>query len=204
MNKKILLLLVFLFSIMAGIGQGGDGGWLEKCCIDSKTGDTLRATHWIQIVVTNDHLLNFRVLRKNSIYTLELSYHFGRNGPFSVAKGDSIWLKCKEGNKIIAYASEKVMSYVGGAKIPSWDAGRVTQGLAAKYIITPQEIYRCSQIEKIRIFNSKGYNDIDWPMGTGGLVVQSLNLLKEKLKKCKVCKQESVTPYKENAVKDDF
>lgn len=200
------------------MGQGGDGDLLKKCFIDSKTGDTIIATSWRQADVATNYLINFRMTRINSIYTLELSYHFGKGPKFSVSKDDSIWIKFVGGYRLVLYSIDSVKSRRGGAKIPGEPDGLVTEGITVKYNVSRQQLlgFAGNEIEKIRIFFSKGYKDINWPRANKNgltadknLTIRAAMLLLEQRKKYKVCEAEPeiIEPEyipKEKANTDNF
>lgn len=215
MKPKLILLAIFLLSSHISKGQGGDGELMEKCCIDSQTGDTVRTTFWIQVAATNNYLLNFRMKRINSIYTLGLSYHFGGGVPFAVAKGDSVWIKFVGGYKIVLFANDSITSRRGGAMIPWKLEGGVTYGVAVKYNLSQQQIlaFAGNEIEKIRFFSPAGFNDINWPKAIHdefepkpNQTIQAAKLLLEKRKKYKICAPdaEAVKVNKEEAKKEEF
>ncbi|TRZ72061.1 MAG: hypothetical protein D4R97_06190 [Bacteroidetes bacterium] len=215
--KKAIILLVFILPLLTLRGQDADGGLLQKCCIDSKTGDTVRASFWKQVDFSSKYLLNFRMTRINSIYTLELSYHFGRDEPFAIAKGDSVWIKFIGGFRLSLYANDSVKSRKGGARIPGKIHGSITEGITVKYNVSQQQVlgFSGNKIEKIRIFGSNSYNDINWPEPEPSheglnpkpiLTIQIAKVLLEKGKQYKICEpeKEPVDNPREDANKDNF
>ncbi len=146
------------------------------------------------------------MLRKNSVYNLELSYHFGDGSPFSVSKGDSVWIKFLNGFKLVLYSNDSVTSGKGGAMIPGSLKGAVTYGVSVKYNLSQQQLmgFINNETEKIRIFSSKGYNDFNWRERKRALTIQAIKQLIEKSTRYKVCEYEPVNINRENANKDNF
>jgi len=72
--KRLLLFVIPFVCLQFARGQGGDGQYLQKCLINPKTGDTIRQTFWRSVDVSGKYLLNMRLTRTNSIYTMEFRY----------------------------------------------------------------------------------------------------------------------------------
>lgn len=219
MQIKAFLVVVFLisYSFSNVNAQGGDKDLLEKCYIDSRSGDTIRETKWTLVGSASDYLLNFRMTRINSKFTLDLSYHFGAKEKFLVPKGDSVWVKFIGGAKITLFAQDSTRSYKGGAMIPGSLKGAVTPGVSVKYQMFPYQayIFLANEVEKVRIFCSTGFKDVYWfkdnELNTNpelSYSIQAAKLVLEKRKKYKVCEPDpepkSVTPIEEGAKDDDF
>jgi len=215
MKTKLIILVISLLSFVHVSGQGGDGGLLAKCFIDSQTGDTIRITKWTRVNYSSKYLLNFRMTRTNSFCTFDLSYHFGASEPFTIAKGDSIWLKFIGGMKLALYSKESAASVKGGAMTSRDPKGATIQGVKVKYDISQTQLLGLAgnELEKVRIFSSKGYIDILWPEPyrddlkpepTKTIMAARLMLEKKTKYIVTVPDSEDVKVNKEEAKKDEF
>jgi hypothetical protein len=215
MKNKLIFTLLALFGFFSANAQGGDDGLLEKCFIDSKTGDTIIKTKWTRVNYSSKFLLNFRMTRIDSEFTFDLSYHFGPSEPFTVAKGDSVWIKFFGGMKVVLYSKASAQSDKGAAMTSKDLRGATVQGIKVQYIISKTQLlgFAGNEIEKIRIFSSKGYKDILWPKPYQDELspllsntVQAARLLLENRKQFIVAKPdpEDLIINKEDAKKDEF
>lgn len=205
-----MVFVISLFSCLIVKGQKMEyvnfyGNLLEKCCIDSQSGDTVRSTAWNQVnSIKHKYLLNYKMVRRNSLFTIEFSYHFGTGEPFTVSKGDSVWIKFIDGYRLALYASDNVSSHKGMAKIPGDLDGSVTPGVSVKYNLSAKQFEHFSdnQVEKVRIFNNSGNADIPWPGKKRTLPVQAAKQMIEKRTSYPACVPDPVNGNTSNT--DEF
>lgn len=159
MKNHLLLIIIFLCTSVA-IGQD-----IKECYITMDTHDTLVATDWVKTKPSESLLVSFRMSKRNSIYYLELKYHFGKGSQFSITKGDSVKIKFKSGWGYTVFSSDSVVSKIGLAKIPGSTSGTITQGIYALYPLTIGEIaaMQFENIEKMRIYTSRGFDNFICP-----------------------------------------
>jgi hypothetical protein len=123
------------------------------------------ATKWETICKDPDLLVNFRVTCQNSTITLDLKFHLGNHGNFSVSDTNSLWIKLLNGKKIKLKSKTNEISVPGSGSIHK--TGITVPGVYVHYDIPNEYIDTLANkfIEKIRVFTSKGYTDIkigDW------------------------------------------
>jgi len=99
----------------------------------------------------------------------------------------------------------------GGAWIPESPDGLVTQGVGITYDLPSSLLFAFlgNEIEKIRIFSSKGSFDIKWPASKKDLVINCLRVMTEPRKNFKVAEpdpdiQHEISPPKEKSKEDNF
>lgn len=157
--KIRMLLFLCLVSIGLSAQEKGD------CYIDAKTGDTVRNTKWYNLENASTYLISFRFVRINSAFTLELKYHFGEGGNFTIKKGDSLWIKFDNGASITLFSNDSAKSRKGAAAFPGAMRGLVTPGVYVRYPITASNMTAMSvlTVEKFRIFSSRGFDNIPVP-----------------------------------------
>ena len=132
------------------------------------------ATKWETIYKGPDLLVNFRVAYQNQTITLDIKFHLGNHGNFSVSDTNSLWIKLLNGKKIKLMSKSNEISIPGGGSIHT--AGMTVPGVYVHYDI-PQEYNDTLAkifIEKIRIFTSKGPTDIkigDW---SGSIIMYAI------------------------------
>lgn len=124
--------------------------------------DTVRKTSWYNLENSSTILLSFRITKLNSDFTLELKYHFGADQRFKVAKGDSIWLKFDNGASLTLFSLDSAISRKAGATYEGSVKGLITPGVHVKYRISTGAVISLtySKIEKIRIFSSRGFDNL--------------------------------------------
>jgi hypothetical protein len=129
------------------------------------------ATKWETICKEPDLLVNFRVTCQNSIITLDLKFHLGNHGDFSVSDTNSLWIKLLNGKKIKLKSKTNEVSVPGGGSIHK--TGITVPGAYVHYDIPNEynDTLAKQFIEKIRIFTSRGYTDIKIGDRSGSLIL---------------------------------
>jgi hypothetical protein len=132
---------------------------LDKCYIDENTGDTIMTTYWKNLHNEPDLLINFRLVRINSTINLELKFHIGPYGAFSISDTNSLWLKISSDNTIKLKTQTNAIAKRGGAMMKDNLYGATVHGLKAEYFVPRQDCLtlQSEQIQKIRIFCSEGH-----------------------------------------------
>jgi len=137
-------------------------------------------TKWETIYKKPDLLINFRVIQSNSQVTLELKFHLGNHGDFSVSDTNSLWLKIINGSTIKLHNKWNEISADGGGSIST--TGITVPGIYVKYDISDNlvDTLAVNFISKIRIFTSKGFTDVpigDW---SGSMLCYAFREIKNK------------------------
>ncbi|MCX6245752.1 MAG: hypothetical protein NTU98_13740 [Bacteroidetes bacterium] len=161
MKKSIPLLFCIVSLVLAPSTHAQTQG-LKLCYIDSKTGDTIKATYWKRLIKTSDYLVNFCVSQKNSQRNIELKFHFGEKEDFSVSDTNSLWIKLANGTTIKLKSRENVTSKKGVTATAEDPSGLTMQGAYVFYPISHKQSIemQSTTVEKIRIFTSRGFDTI--------------------------------------------
>jgi len=140
---------------------------LEDLYINENTGDTIMVTYWKNLFTDPDLLVNYRIKKINSTTFLELRFHIGPYGTFSVSDTNSLWIKTSIDRTLILKSDRNVISTRGGGRIARTNEGRVevkgatVPGVHAFYPVSKDycSILQIELIKKMRIFTSSGYCD---------------------------------------------
>jgi hypothetical protein len=161
MKKSLALLFCIISLILAPSTQAQNQG-LKLCYIDTKTGDTIKATYWKKLIKTSDYLVTFCVSQKNSQRYLEVKFHFGEKEVFSVSDTNSLWIKLANGNTIKLKSRDNVTSRKGITATTEDPSGLTMQGAYVLYPVTHEQSIQMQSttVEKIRIFTSRGFDTI--------------------------------------------
>ena len=177
MKKYILISFMIIISLNATSQK------LDSWYISSITGDTLTTLKWQNLVYDKTILFSFRMVHINSNYTLELKYNFGDAQPFNVDKNDSIWLKCDNGLTLRLFSAYAVESKKGLSAYDGSVIGNTTYGVYVKYSITYMELkaIELQYVEKIRIFTSRGFDNVFFDIWDQKAISESARLITKKI-----------------------
>jgi len=133
---------------------------LERCYIDENTGDTVLSTFWKNLFTDYELLVNYRLKKINSTTFLELKFHIGPHGVFTVSDTNSLMIKAGS-DEIMKFKSDRnVTATTGGACIAV--AGTTVRGVHAFYPVPGK--YRIALqseiIKSMKIFCSSGIYDV--------------------------------------------
>jgi len=156
---------IFIIALIALTTNGQNP--LEDYYINEETGDTILVTSWKNLFSNSDFLVNYRLKRINSTTFLELKFHVGPYGSFSVSDTNSLWIKTMIDKTIILKSDRNVISTKGGGRISKTTEGRLetkgatVPGVHAFYPVSDQDCLNLevNLIKKMRIFCSSGYYD---------------------------------------------
>ena len=189
--KHVFYAFVFTLFVFNTWGQVS----LDKCFIDAAN-DTIKTTEWCAVHRSRDFLLNFRITKKNSHCTLELKFHLGNYGLFSVSDTNLLWLKLLNGETIKLRSLSNTEAVKGGGSIGI--PGITVPGVYVLYEVPDSiaRILRSVYIDKMRIFTSKGYND--GVIGTfgGSKISRGFDLVYEKKNKIRKIAPSQTTTTK--------
>jgi len=156
--RKIISLF---FSLIVGPSFGQY--YIDKAYVNTYTNDTVVYTYWQNLSTNKTFVLNYRFYKLNSKYFLQLRYSFGDAPRFSITKNDSVWFKFTDLSTIVLYAEKEVKSMKGMGSTSSVFKGVTTYGIDAKYLLSNDDMKKILYygIEKIRIFSSRGFDNLD-------------------------------------------
>lgn len=163
MKKFFYIFILALFFISAK-----SQNTLEDWYINENTGDTIMVTYWKNLFTDSDLLVNYRVKKINATTYLELKFHVGPYGTFSLSDTNSLWIKTMPDQTLILKSDRNVIPTRGGARIAKTTEGRLevkgstVYGVHAVYPVPKNycSILQIELIKKMRIFCSSGYYDV--------------------------------------------
>ncbi len=194
--KTLFTILIFFSFAFVSFSQK-----IDDCYINTKTNDTLLSTLWHNAEYSDDYMLSFRIIRLNSAFILEMKYNFGKAPEFSIAKGDSVWIKFQDGLIISLYSKQAVKSQKGMASYPGTFKGMTTQGVYAKYPLSFIQIMmlQTQPVDKIRIFSSRGFDNIPFSRDDRNTMFTNAKLIAQRVEKYQVI---SVSPDQDKPMPD--
>ncbi|MFZ4569698.1 MAG: hypothetical protein ACOYM0_01050 [Bacteroidales bacterium] len=172
--KNLFLLITIL---LAGICTNAQK--IDDCYINTRTGDTILTTLWENVVYTDENLLTLRMVKQNSSFYIEFKFNFGKSPSFSITRNDSVWLKFTDNLTLSLYSVDSVTSQRGMAACSVSPKGLTTQGITARYNLTFLQvmILQSQEIEKVRIFTSRGFDNIMIPKSQRKSIMGSAELI---------------------------
>ena len=184
MKKIFFILALTLFTITANSQNTYRENALEKCYINKNTGDTVMSTYWRNLFTDPNLLVNYRLKKINSTTFLEVKFHIGPYGIFTVSDTNSLWINTMENETIELKSDRNVTATTGGARILM--AGATVKGVHAFYPI-PRKYCIALQSDLIRemsIFCSSGRFDVKINKGAS-LLANDFRLISQKPRKIK-------------------
>ncbi|MBC8181546.1 MAG: hypothetical protein ISR57_00090 [Bacteroidales bacterium] len=159
------LFCIFIIALVSSTANGQST--LEDWYINKNTGDTIMVTYWRNLFADRDFLVNYRLKRINSTTYIELKFHVGPYGGFTVSDTNSLWIKTMADETIILKSDRNVTATRGGGRIKKTGEGRpeltgaTVHGVQAFYPVPRKYclVLQIDLIKKMRIFCSSGYYD---------------------------------------------
>lgn len=175
---------------------------VDDCYINSKTGDTVYTTYWETLVQTETCLLNFRLVRINRTFSMELKFNFGDSPDFSIAKGDSVWIKFTDGMNLPFYSVDQVESQRGLSAFEGSFKGLTTQGIYARYPLTYFQIviFQSQLVDKIRIYSSRGFDNVILPKSKRDVISDCATLISRRVEQYQI--RSGSTPEQNKAIEE--
>jgi len=123
--------------------------------IDEFTKNSVKRTSWEKLVFELDLTAYFRISKINDIFYFDLKAM--DQSVFSIAEGQEIMFKLKNGKIIKLNNLEYALTCTGCGAIGYAGSGGI--GIKVSYEISKEflDLLRANQVEKIRIYTSKGY-----------------------------------------------
>ena len=152
--KKILLILLFIFSINSFAQK------IEKNELDEFTKDLIIETEWQTLTSEFGGYSYFRIKKINDFTFLELRF-FLKDGFYSIKKGDKLMLMKENKDVFEIYAIDHYISCIGCASVGL--VGSKAFGIRPAYIISEESLNQLkkSKIIKFRIYTADGYRDFE-------------------------------------------
>lgn len=143
--------------------------------IDEFTNNSVKRTSWEKLVWEMDLTVYYRISKINEIVLIELKA--SNRSVFSIAKDQELMLKLVNGEIIKLLNVEYVLTCTGCGAIGLNGSG--AEGIHATYMLDKETIdkIKVSQIEKIRIYTSKGYFEKELKEKFAKSIISSISLI---------------------------
>ncbi len=143
--------------------------------IDEFTKDIIKRTSWEKLAMDSKIMAYFRISKIND--NLYFDVKIGDGSVFSIEKGQDLMFKSMNGDILKIQNTEYKLTCTGCAAIGVM--GSSGQGIMTSYLLEKEIAAKLKneKIEKIRIYTSKEYFEIDLNTKNSMKINKSLNLL---------------------------
>lgn len=147
---------------------------------DEFTGRVVKRTSYEKLtpVMFNEFHAYFRLSKVDSLYTFDLKLFFGDRSYFTIRQGDKLMFKLKDGSVHAVESLETKISRTGQGSIDI--IGSVLPGVAISYGMNSDmlDALANNEIEKIRIYTSRGYVEKELKTKFGTSIKNAIQLIK--------------------------
>ena len=142
---------------------------------DEFTKNVIKRTSWEKLAMDSKIMAYFRFSKINNNLYFDLK--IGDGSVFSIDKGQEFMFKSIDGDVIKIQNAEYKLTCAGCAAIGVM--GSSGQGIMTSYLIDNETAVQLKSInvEKVRVYTSKGYFDVDLKSKNSMKINQSLNLI---------------------------